>query len=101
MNTVTEMSILFFWIPAQFGGHSGAPYEPMRTSVAWQQNPERSAATLHDVEWHSIYLDDENHGTAKIRFNASAVIEPSWAVKGEILEFRNGYRLLAVGCIQE
>jgi hypothetical protein len=95
-----DLLIKFVWIPSSLGGHSGPPFEGMRTSIRWQKHLIENSQCMRDVQWSQIEFDVSNgHGTAICKLAPDTILPADWVREGELIELVNGYRVLAVGVI--
>lgn len=91
----------FSWVPKHIGGHQGPPYEGMRTTVRWQRHVAESLENGIDVQWKDLDFDsDSQNGNARGELSGHVVVPEAWVTEGELVEFLNGFRVLAVGKIR-
>lgn len=97
---MASFSIEFWWVPEHIGGHGGPPYDGMRTAVRWQRHLGESLKMSVDVQWKSLDFDaDSQQGTARCELSGRVSIPEDWIKEGELVEFVNGFRVLAIGKI--
>jgi hypothetical protein len=90
--------VIFMWVPHEIGGHSGDPYVGMRLTIRWQRYLEEHLKLSRDVECLSIQYDsDRRNGIGVFRLNVNNPVPKEWMLPGEVVEFVNGFRVLAVG----
>lgn len=98
-----KLIIEFIWIPGELGGHSGEPYQEMRTELV----PERqlsacfSGTPIHDASWNILSFDPKlMRGVAECVLRPLSNNDGSWFESGQQVQARNGSRILAVGKIR-
>jgi len=90
----------FIWIPSSLGGHSGKPYEGMRTTIRWQKYLNEFLQCARDVQWEVIHFDSQvSQGEATCRLTSDEPLPSEWLKEGELIEMLNGFRVLAIGRI--
>lgn len=91
----------FAWMPKDLGGHRGPPYEGMRTTIRWQRHVAESLENGVDVQWEDLKFDsDSQQGTACGELSGRVAVPKTWIAEGELVEFLDGFRVLAVGKIK-
>ncbi|ABX04861.1 MAG TPA: hypothetical protein DEF47_08485 [Herpetosiphon sp.] len=96
------ISIEFFWIPKQFGGHSGPPWNNMRPGIRWQRNIEAHIKERRDIQCIKLEYDPTTlEGFATCRFIADHPLPDRSLEQGARIELLAGYNILAVGKITE
>lgn len=93
-----KITVDFVWIPESLGGHGAEPYEGMRTTIRWQRFIEEYLHNAQDTEWLEIdYRKDTRQGKAICNISAPELTPQNIEPTGELVEFLNGYRVVAVG----
>lgn len=88
----------FIWVPHEIGGHRGDPFVGMRLTIRWQRYLEEHLKLSRDVECLSLDYDlERRHGVGVFKLNANNPVPKEWMLSGELVEFVNGFRVLAVG----
>lgn len=96
-----SMDVDFIWLPEDLGGHSGPPYQGMRTTIRWQRYLAEHMELATDIIWEFVAYDQESgRGAAQCSFPMQGSIPESWLRSGELVEFLSGCRVLAVGKIR-
>lgn len=96
----TELSIDFIWLPHNLGGHNSNPYSGMRMSIRWQQYIDAYLQCARDVECQLVAYDpNTSRGRAVCTLSAEIPVPAEWLQEGQLVEFLNGFRVLAVGKI--
>lgn len=99
MNKIT---VEFVWIPESLGGHGAEPYEGMRTTIRWQRFVEEYLDNAQDAEWSEIdYRKDSLQGKAICKIRAAELTPKNIEPTGELVEFLNGHRVVAVGRVSQ
>ena len=96
----TGLKLDFIWIPTSLGGHSGEPYEGMRTTIRWQKHLDEFLECARDVQWEKITFDfRSSQGQAICKLSSANSVPDDWLEDGELVEMLNGFRVLAIGRI--
>ena len=81
--------------------HVGPPFEGMRTTVRWQKHITESLREAVDVQWQELdFVADSQQGTARCELSGRVSVPDNWITDGELVEFLNGFRVLAIGKIK-
>ncbi len=95
-----ELRFEFIWVPSSLGGHSGAPYEGMRTTIRWQKHIDEFLRCARDVQWGAIKFDPAtSQGSATCTLRSDTPLPDEWLNEGEVIELLSGFRVLAIGRI--
>lgn len=98
---MTDFCVEFSWVPENVGGHQGPPYEGMRTTIRWQKYVAEHLKLAVDTQWTELDFDpDSRQGTARCTLSERVTVPEDWLVEGELVEFLNGFRVLAIGKIK-
>lgn len=90
----------FIWVPSSLGGHSGEPYEGMRTTIRWQRYINEFLQCARDVQWEAINFDTKSfQGQATCKLTSPDEVPDEWLKDGVLIEMLSGFRVLAVGRI--
>jgi hypothetical protein len=93
----TELEIEYLWIPPHLGGHSADPYVGMRPTVRWQRYLREHLERARDAECKSILFDEATRrGSATIGLISDDPEPTDWLREGNLIEFLDGYRVIAV-----
>ncbi|MEQ1560886.1 MAG: hypothetical protein ABL933_18370 [Methyloglobulus sp.] len=96
----TRFEFNFIWIPSSLGGHSGAPYEGMRTIIRWQKYINEFIQCARDIQWEIIHFDPATlQGKASCKLSSDAPLPGEWIKDGELIELLGGFNVLAIGRI--
>jgi len=97
-----KLTVEFIWIPQRLGGHGAEPFEGMRTTIRWQRFPDESIQNAQDVVWSNIdYVVESLQGIAVCTLTAPELTPETVDPDGEYVEFLSGYRVIAIGRIQQ
>ena len=98
-----KMMIEFLWIPSELGGHTGEPYQEMRTELIPQRQLSASFSNtpIHEASWNILSFDSKQmRGVAECALRKLTANDISWFESGQQVQARNGSRILAVGVVR-
>jgi hypothetical protein len=97
----TELTLNFLWIPPDLGGHGSGPYSGMRLQIRWQRHLEEYLRCARDIECNILHFDPStSKGKALCTFASDETPPSEWLQNGELVELLNGFRVLAIGKIE-
>jgi len=94
----TKLHFDYIWIPSFLGGHNSSPYCGMRVTIRWQKYISEFLQCARDVQWEAFSLDEKTlQGKATCNLISGDPLPENWLREGELIEFLNGHRVLAIG----
>ena len=100
MRSKVYFKIEFLWIPEEFGGHNGKPFEGMRAGIRWHKYIREYLECPRDVQCEKIEYDSESSiGSALCSIYMGEQFDSEPLNAGHFIELINGYKVLAVGKI--
>ncbi len=95
---MSELNVMYLWIPRDLGGHRGVPYLGMRPQIRWQAHIREHLERSRDVECVALTFDASTmRGVATLRLVSADPPPGEWLVDGTLVELLDGYRVIAVG----
>lgn len=94
--------IRFIWIPSELGGRRSDPYSGMRVSIRWQRNIADHLRMQRDVQCLSLEYDPGCFfGAGEFCLKSDVPVPDEWLLTDELIEFVDGFRVVAVGKLIE
>lgn len=89
-----------FWIPHSHGGRRFGPHPGLRLGIRWQKYIQEGLDIYRDIQIDEISFDSStNQGIADLLLMSDVPSE--WTRNGELVEFLEGFKVVAVGYIEE